>query len=400
MKVTGIHHISAIVKHGQENTDFYYGLLGMRMVGKAVNFDDPTKYHLYFANEKSDVGSIMTFFPWDGDNVIEGSRGGGQVVSTQYLIPPNSTKLWEDRLSKFKVDYFKIKRFGENRLVFNDTHGITSEFIESTVGNNQQSEIKDITPEMAIKGFYGATIISRDASKTKDVFTNILGLDLIDEDRSFYRFAGSDELGKYIELNKNNVEKGRLSTGTVHHIALTIENDEVDMWYDYLKKEGMQPTEVKDRKFFKSIYFREPGGTVIELATRNPGMLKAGEVVTDEEEFTLPDFHEHLRDELKEELYPIFTREITELKRYKYITRSQYEAQKDHEIRLKRINELAKLAKTRDLTNEETEERAVLRAEYIKTVVGSVKSNLDSVTVENEDGTTRKLKKDDNNEKH
>lgn len=393
MKVKGIHHISAIVKHGQENTDFYYGLLGLKMIGKAVNFDDANKYHLYFANEAGDVGSIMTFFPWDEQTTHEGQRGGGQVVSTQYLIPKGSTELWEARLNQFKVDYFKIKRFNEHRLVFNDLHGITNELIESDIWDNQKSEIKEITPEMAIKGFFGANMISRDAEGTKEFFINVLGLKLIDEDRNFYRFEMDDTLGKYIELNKNNVEKGRLSTGTVHHIAFTIEDDEVNAWKELLTEKGFNVSDVRDRKFFKSLYFREPGGTIIELATRNPGMTNAPETFTDEDGFTLPSFHEHLREELKKELYPIFARPITELKRYKYTNREQYESQVEHQKLLQRINELAKLAKERELTEEEIEERTTLRQKYVKRVVGTVKQNMDAVHIEDEEGNQQKLKR-------
>lgn len=392
MKVKGIHHISAIVKHAQENVDFYYGLLGLRMVGKTVNFDDPTVYHLYYANNESDLGSIITFFPWDNRSE-EGIVGGGQVGSTIYQVPKMSLSFWEDRLNKFKIDNYKVKRFGQTRLVFTDPHGITNEIVESKLDIFDSSQNSQINKENAILGFLGAKLLSRDPEKTKKFLLSTLKLNLINENDHFYQFDMDAKLGNIIELSKNPVERGRLSSGTVHHIAFTVGDSEIDNWKTKLEEAGFHPTEVKERRFFRSIYFKEPGGTIIELATEGPGMLKASNVKMDKDGFTLPDFHEHLRDEVKSMLYPVFTREINELKKYPYSDLTTYNSYVAHQERLARINELARISKTRKLTETEIKERAKLREEYIKTVVGTVRQSLDTVEIENEDGSINTIKK-------
>src|SRR5690625_3274854 len=154
MKTEGIHHITAIVGHPQENVDFYAGVLGLRLVKKTVNFDDPGTYHLYFGDDGGRPGTIITFFPWA--NARQGVIGGGQVGVTTYVVPQGAMSFWEERLKKFNITYEITERFGEQSLQFDDPHGLHLEIVEREEGDLNQWTFSGVTPEVAIKGFGGA----------------------------------------------------------------------------------------------------------------------------------------------------------------------------------------------------------------------------------------------------
>ena len=162
-KTMGIHHITAIVGHPQENVDFYAGVLGLRLVKKTVNFDDPGTYHLYFGNEGGKPGTIITFFPWAGAR--QGKIGGGQVGVTSYVVPKGAMEFWEKRLEKFNIPFTKSERFGEEYLEFDDPHGLHLEIVEREEGEANTWNFGGVTPEVAIKGFGGATLLSTHLKK-------------------------------------------------------------------------------------------------------------------------------------------------------------------------------------------------------------------------------------------
>ena len=162
-KTMGIHHITAIVGHPQENVDFYAGVLGLRLVKQTVNFDDPGTYHLYFGNEAGKPGTIITFFPWAGAR--QGIIGDGQVGITSYVVPKGAMKFWENRLEKFDVSYTKMTRFGEQYLEFDDPHGLHIELVEREEGELNNWSFGEVTPEVAIKGFGGAVLLSAHPQK-------------------------------------------------------------------------------------------------------------------------------------------------------------------------------------------------------------------------------------------
>ncbi len=391
MKVTGIHHISTIAWHAQENIDFYAGVLGLKLIKKTLNFDDKNVYHLFFGNSKHIVGSGITFFPWKKD-YKEGMVGDGQVGVTTFIIPVGSSSFWKERLKKFNIRFNEVSRFNQNYIRFQDIHGITNELVESDLGEINDFEFNGVNKDVAIKGFFGAVLYSKDFEGTKAFLLDDLGLALVDENQYFVRFEASSNLGKYIDLYKTSMGKSVMGAGAVHHIAFGVAEIEIDSWKETLEKKGYYLTEVKDRKFFKSIYFKEPGGIIIELATLTPGFE---ENQTDEinPALFIPPHFEHLREEIENEVMPLFVEPVEKLVHYPYQSKQTYLSWKAHQDLLSKINYYAKEAKTRTLTAEEILERDHLRRAYVKSVTGSIKDNLENIMIEDESGNYQDLKK-------
>ena len=186
-KTMGIHHITAIVGHPQENVDFYAGVLGLRLVKQTVNFDDPETYHLYFGNEGGKPGTIITFFPWA--DARQGQIGGGQVGVTSYVVPKGAMEFWEKRLEKFNVSFYKKRTlWGSNIWTFDDPHGLHLEIVEREEGEPNTWNFGGVTPEVAIKGFGGATLLSTQPKETAELLENVMGLERIGEEGDFIRF--------------------------------------------------------------------------------------------------------------------------------------------------------------------------------------------------------------------
>ncbi|WP_106495824.1 ring-cleaving dioxygenase [Lentibacillus sp. Marseille-P4043] len=308
-KTSGIHHISAIVGHPQENVDFYAGVLGLRLVKQTVNFDDPDTYHLYFGNEGGKPGSIITFFPWAGAR--QGKIGDGQVGVTSYVVPKGALSFWEARLVKFNISFTKIERFGEEYLQFDDTHGLHLEIVEREKGEVNSWTFGDVNPEVAIKGFGGATLFSAQPNKTADLLENVMGLERIGEEGDFIRFRSSADIGNIIDLKAITSGRGQMGIGTVHHIAwrATDDNDQLD-WQKYIKANGYGVTPVKDRNYFNAVYFREHGKILFEIATDPPGFALDESQETMGEKLMLPVQFEKNRERLESSLIPIKVREL------------------------------------------------------------------------------------------
>src|SRR3954451_7898718 len=188
-KTLGIHHITAIVGHPQENVDFYAGVLGLRLVKQTVNFDDPGTYHLYFGNEGGKPGTIITFFPWAGAR--QGIIGDGQVGVTSYVVPKGSFVFWEQRLGKFQIPFTKIERFGEQYLEFDDPHGLHLELVEREEGEINPWIFGGVTQEVAIKGFGGATLLSTQPNKTAELLEKVMGLELVGKEGDLTRYRST-----------------------------------------------------------------------------------------------------------------------------------------------------------------------------------------------------------------
>lgn len=394
MKVKGIHHISSIVSHPQMNVDFNTSVLGLRMIKKAVNFDDSNTYHFYYGNDKAEIGTTITAFPMN-KNIKEGLRGGGQTSSIYYIIPKGTMDFWEKRLNSFNILTSKRYRFNNTHLVFEDEAGIQNELVESNLGNINTYEYNGVSQNEAIKGFYGALIYSENYKKSKDFFESFLGMKLIDEDDNSYRFSMEQNVGKYIDLSKRDYKRGRLSKGTVHHIALTVDSlDELIYFREKVKEMGINVTDIKDRNFFKSIYFKEPGGTIIELATKEPGFssFKIDDKAT---ELFLPKHYEYKREMLEDVLVPVFVKETKELKVYKYETKEEYDMYYYHQNLLNRINELARISKERDLSSDELKEREELRVKYVKNIRKGFESLTSSIKIEDASGNLKNIERKD-----
>jgi glyoxalase family protein len=308
-KTTGIHHITAIVGHPQENVDFYAGVLGLRLVKQTVNFDDPGTYHLYFGNEGGKPGSIITFFPWPGAH--QGVIGDGQVGVTSYVVPKGAFDFWEKRLGKFNIPFKKKERFGEQYLEFDDPHGLHLEIVEREAGEINQWTFSDVTPDVAIKGFGGATLLSSQPDSTAELLEKVLGLELVGKEGDFVRFISAADIGNVIDLKLTPIGRGQMGVGTVHHIAWRAVDDQDQLdWQNYVASKGYGVTPVQDRNYFNAIYFREHGEILFEIATDPPGFAHDESQETMGEKLMLPEQYEKYRGQIERRLLPIKVREL------------------------------------------------------------------------------------------
>lgn len=305
----GIHHITAIVGHPQENVDFYAGVLGLRLVKKTVNFDDPATYHLYFGNDGGKPGTIITFFPWA--NAQQGEIGDGQVGVTAYAIPQGALAFWKQRLAKFNVQYTVMERFGEEVLAFDDPHGLHLELVEREAGETNTWTTGEITPQFAIKGFAGATLYSANPSETAQLVEKVMGLEVVGQEGDYIRFRSSADIGNVIDLKLTTNGRGIMGVGTVHHIAWrAIDNEDQLDWQKYISQHGYGVTPVRDRNYFNAIYFREHGEILFEIATDPPGFAHDESPETMGEKLMLPEQFEPYRAGMERRLIPIEVREL------------------------------------------------------------------------------------------
>ncbi|XJZ28655.1 ring-cleaving dioxygenase [Bacillota bacterium Lsc_1132] len=308
-KTMGIHHITAIVGHPQENVDFYAAILGLRLVKQTVNFDDPETYHLYFGNQGGQPGTIITFFPWP--DAYQGVIGDGQVGVTSYVVPKDAMEFWEKRLEKFNVPFTKMERFGERYLEFDDPHGLHLEIVEREEGENNTWTFGEVTPEVAIKGFGGATLLSAQPNKTAELLENVLGLERVGTQGDFIRFRSVAEIGNIIDLKLTPIGRGKMGVGTVHHIAWRAKDDQDQLdWKKYIESNGYGVTPVQDRNYFNAIYFREYGEILFEIATDPPGFARDEPLATMGGKLMLPAQYEPYRGQIERGLLPFEVREL------------------------------------------------------------------------------------------
>ena len=305
----GIHHITAIVGDPQENVDFYASVLGLRLVKKTVNFGDKVRYHLYFGNEEGNPGTLITFFAWPGAEI--GQVGDGEVGVSSYVVPVGAIQFWKNRLESFKVSYNETERFGEQYLQFQDPHGLLLEIVEREEGATNKWEFGGVTEDVAIKGLGGAILYSAKSTETADVLANVLGLELVGKEGDYIRFKSESELGNVIDIKATTLGKGHQGPGVVHHIAWRTKDDEEQLeWKTFVEEKGFEVTPVRDRNYFKAIYFKEHGGTLFEIATDPPGFAHDESLETMGEKIMLPAQFEDEREELENILIPVEVREL------------------------------------------------------------------------------------------
>ncbi len=308
-KTAGIHHITAIVGHPQENVDFYAGVLGLRLVKQTVNFDDPGTYHLYFGNEGGKPGTIITFFPWA--NARQGKIGNGQVGVTSYVVPKGAMSFLEKRLAKFGVPATKMERFGEQYLEFDDPHGLHLEIVEREEGEKNTWQTGEINSDVAIKGFGGATLLSVRPDETAQLLEDVMGLKKVGQEGDFIRFQSSADIGNVVDLKLTSIGRGQMGVGTVHHIAWRAKDDEDQLeWQKYVADSGYGVTAVRDRNYFNAIYFKEHGEILFEIATDPPGFAHDESLETMGEKLTLPEQYETHRDQIERALIPFEVRDL------------------------------------------------------------------------------------------
>ena len=271
--ISGLHHVTAIASDPQRNLDFYTNVLGLRFVKRTVNFDDPGSYHFYFGDDAGSPGTILTFFPWPGAH--QGTRGAGEVHRTAFSVPVGSLKYWEQRLSESSLAMHREPRFGAEVVWFDDPDGMTIEIVGDAVGEAKHApRYSAVPPEHSIRGFSGVTLVERSLERTAALL-NLMGFQKVRQEENRTRFqAQADALGNIIDVVVSpDARQGRSGAGTVHHIAFRAGDDSAQLeWHQELSKH-VSVTTVQDRTYFHSIYFREPGGVLFELATDPPGFL-------------------------------------------------------------------------------------------------------------------------------
>ena len=304
-KILGLHHITAIADDAQRNYEFYTKVLGLRMVKKTVNFDDPGTYHFYFGDEIGTPGTILTFFPWQG--IGQGYTGTGMATDIGYSVPAESLTFWEDRFKKFNVRHGQLQeRFGEQLLPFQDPDGLKLEMIIS--GNNDNRKqwlISDITRQFAIKGFHNITLTVRNVKPTASILTDIFGYRLLKQEGNRYRFiTDAIETASIVDIIEAPLlTQGRNAAGTNHHVAFRVKDDNILMEFrEKIAGKGINITPKIDRDYFFSLYFREPGGVLFELATDNPGFTKDEPVEELGSSLKLPKQYEGSRSKIEKSL--------------------------------------------------------------------------------------------------
>lgn len=273
-RILGLHHITAIADSAKSNLDFYTKVLGLRLLKKTVNFDDPGTYHLYYGDEGGTPGTILTFFPYQGAR--RGKAGTGMATHIGYAVPEGSFDFWMKRFEEHKVSYGRpSEKFGEQYLPFQDPDGLLLELvIPKNTDNRKPWETDEVKAEVATKGFHNVTLTLQNAEKTAAILTGIFGYTLQDQTGGSYRYStDAVEGANIIDIVENaNIGRGEGGAGTNHHIAFRVKNEEVLMQFrEKVASKGFSITEKIDRNYFYSLYFREPGGVLFEIATDNPG---------------------------------------------------------------------------------------------------------------------------------
>ncbi|MDR6782635.1 glyoxalase family protein [Pedobacter africanus] len=273
-EILGIHHITAIAGNAKRNYDFYTRILGLRLIKKTVNFDDPHTYHFYYGDEKGTPGSILTFFPWEG--MPAGRRGTRQATEIGYSVPAGSLEFWQKRFEDHNVIYNKpAVKFGERYLTFLDPDGLKFELTEAKVKDNRpQWETAEVTKENAVHGFHHVTITTNKMEGTAAVLTQIFGYKLTEKEVNRSRFTtDAVEHAAIVDLVEAPGEAiGHIAGGSVHHVAFRVKDEATLMYFrDRIVEMGLNITPKIDRNYFYSLYFREPGGVLFEIATDNPG---------------------------------------------------------------------------------------------------------------------------------
>src|SRR5262249_36389971 len=297
MRPEGVHHITAITADAQKNVDFYAGVMGLRLVKKTVNQDDPTVYHLFFADEKGDAGSDITFFEYPGAPL--GRAGEGMIHTVAWRVASaEALDFWAERVGKQGIE---ADREGD-RLRFPDPEGLVHELRVSDVSDEPLiAEHPEVPAEVALRGFDGARAYSSNPDASRKLFEEALEFE---PGEGGWEVRGESRGGLY-GFDPPPEERGLQGAGSVHHIAWASQIDEHQAWRERVVEAGARPTPVIDRFYFKSIYFREPSGVLFEIATLGPGFTVDEPLESLGEKLRLPPDYEHLPDEVEPILRPI-----------------------------------------------------------------------------------------------
>jgi glyoxalase family protein len=305
-EILGLHHVTAIAGDPQTNLSFYTEVLGLRLVKRTVNFDDPGTYHLYYGDDTGRPGTILTFFSWPGG--AKGRRGSGQASVVSFAVPPSSLTYWIDRLARYGVSFEGIsKRFDEEALTFYDPDELKVELV-ACPGSEPRDRHGSVPSEYAISGLHSVTLLEMPQHATAALLTETMGLRFLREESGLFRYeVGPGGPGTIVNvMEQPRVQPGRIAVGSVHHVAWRVSHDESQTeWRSKIAEAVDGVTQVVDRKYFRSVYFREPGGVLFEIATDPPGFAVDEPVETLGEQLMLPPWLENGRARIERELPPL-----------------------------------------------------------------------------------------------
>ncbi|HEX2509242.1 MAG TPA: ring-cleaving dioxygenase [Microvirga sp.] len=298
----GLHHVTAIAGAARRNFDFYTRILGLRFVKKTVNFDDPGTYHFYYGDETGRPGTILTFFPWE--HVVPGRVGVGQTSETAFRVPAASLGYWTHRFVEKGVPHENLeKRFGESVLVFKDPDGLRLSLVGVAGAETEPGwSGGDIPSEHAIRGFNGVTLLLDEGVRTGAILTDVLGFRETAREGSSTRYATDAPRGAVVDIRTAaGFLPGSMGGGSVHHVAFRAVDDaaQAAMARRLIENHGIRPTEQRDRNYFRSVYFREPGGVLFEIATDDPGFAVDESAANLGRDLKLPKFLESRRQQIE-----------------------------------------------------------------------------------------------------
>ena len=311
--IKGLHHVTAVTGNGQRNVDFYRNVLGQRLVKRTVNFDAPDTYHFYFGDEVGSPGGILTFFAWS--NVRRGMRGNGETNAVAYQVPLDSLGFWQEHLQQNGIIPEPIeKRFNEDVLSFDDPDGMRVELVESgSAAPIRFWQAGPIPQAYALQGFHSVTLWVEDANPTAELLTKQMGYTAAGHEGDRYRFTGaSNASGHIVDIVERPGEaRAGFGAGSIHHIAFRVPNDQQQLEYQTLiRAAGFGVTDVMDRSYFHSIYYRERGGVLFEIATDTPGFAIDESVDALGDTLKLPEWLEPNRREIEKSLAPLELKQI------------------------------------------------------------------------------------------
>ena len=301
-QITGLHHVTAIAGLAIENLEFYTGTLGLRLVKKSVNQDDPGTYHLFYADAEGSPGTDVTFFPWELGS--PGRKGTGLTVELALAVPPGSLEFWRARLAERSVEVAEpVERFGERALPLVDPHGLELALVET--GDTREFapwEKSPVSAHLQIQGLHGVRLLEADGARTGAFLTDVLGFALVGEENGWHRYALEEGgSGRLLELQERpDLRRGTWGRGSVHHVAWRVPDETAQREVQQRVAEaGLRPTPVIDRFWFRSVYFREPGGALFEIATDGPGFAVDEDPSALGERLVLPPWLEPQRDRIE-----------------------------------------------------------------------------------------------------
>ncbi|HEY1871923.1 MAG TPA: ring-cleaving dioxygenase [Chitinophagaceae bacterium] len=307
-RILGLHHITAIATSAKRNYDFYTKVLGLRFIKKTVNFDDPKTYHFYYGNEEGTPGTILTFFPWESTR--SGRLGTGMATEISYSVPAGSFDFWQKRFEENKVKYNKLaERFGEQYIHFEDPDGLQINLIVPKETDNRKPwTTGEVNEQVATKGFHSVTLTLENIHSTAKILTDVFGYTFLKQENNRHRFiTDAVEDANIVDLVETPGERpGFVAGGTNHHVAFRVKDDDILMTFrEKVERHGLDITEKIDRNYFFSLYFREPGGVIFELASNNPGFSVDEPVNELGTHLKLPPQYEPMRSQLEEILIPL-----------------------------------------------------------------------------------------------